>query len=240
MMPDPSVPPHIVGVVDWKASPLVPFNLLPWCWSSEGMNLSKFVGSLRGTAWDSRSFFYLHNAHWFLPEVIGTYSPGSGTLGLATCCGAGTPCSRAIPPEFLSSKHGCGTSPFRVSNPSTSLNGWCFFNSVVVRLPFSSISDSSEWWLFYNLVVILMWLCKEVSCVYLWLPSWPCTFLFLSIVHSFVLYLFTLKLILWLSVRVTIDYFCLFFFNHWVVHLRVYLFIYLFKIYGMGRKGRQL
>ena len=44
--------------------------------------------------------------------------------------------------------------------PPTSLD-WCgFFNSVVVMLPFNLISDDSEWWLFYILVVILMWLCK--------------------------------------------------------------------------------
>ena len=42
-----------------------------------------------------------------------------------------------------------------------------FFNSVVVGLPFSLISDSSEWWLSYSLVVILMWLCKEASHIYL-------------------------------------------------------------------------
>ena len=75
------------------------------------------------------------------------------------------------PSEFLSTTHGYGTSPFCISAPPTSLNGCGFFNSVVVRLPFSLISDSSEWWLFYALVVILMWLCEEMShvclCCYL-------------------------------------------------------------------------
>ena len=70
------------------------------------------------------------------------------------------------PSEFLSTTHGCGTSPFRISAPPTSLNRCGFFNSVVVRLPFSLISESSEWWWFYALVVILMWLYKEVSRVY--------------------------------------------------------------------------
>ena len=42
-----------------------------------------------------------------------------------------------------------------------------FFNSVIVEIPFSSIYDISEWWLFYSLVVILTWLCKEASLVYL-------------------------------------------------------------------------
>ena len=53
--------------------------------------------------------------------------------------------------------------PFHIFVPSTSLDGCGFFNSVVVRLPFNSISDGTEWWWFYILVVILMWLCKEVS-----------------------------------------------------------------------------
>ena len=51
--------------------------------------------------------------------------------------------------------------------PPTSLDGCGFFNSVVVRLPFHSISDSSEWWWFYISAVILMWLCEEASHVYL-------------------------------------------------------------------------
>ena len=49
----------------------------------------------------------------------------------------------------------------------TSLDGCVFFNSVPVRLPFNSIFAGSEWWLIYNLVAVFMWLCKEVSCVYL-------------------------------------------------------------------------
>ena len=55
---------------------------------------------------------------------------------------------------------GCGTSTFHFCAPPTSLDECGFFNSVVVRLPFSLISER---WLFYILVVILMWLCKEVS-----------------------------------------------------------------------------
>ena len=44
-----------------------------------------------------------------------------------------------------------------------SLDGCGFFNSIVIRLPFNPISDGTEWWLFWILVVILMWLCEEVS-----------------------------------------------------------------------------
>ena len=75
LMPDTSVPPCM---------PLVPFKLLPWCWSSEGVSLSMrpCVGSLKGTAWDSRSLFQQLNPCWFSQlEVMGTYLPGVG-LGL--------------------------------------------------------------------------------------------------------------------------------------------------------------
>ena len=56
--------------------------------------------------------------------------------------------------------HGCGISPLFICYPHTTLDGCGFFNSVVVRLPFNLIFDGSQWWLFYILVVILMWLCE--------------------------------------------------------------------------------
>ena len=52
---------------------------------------------------------------------------------------------------------------YSVSSPFTSLDGYGFFNSVVAVLSFNTISDISEWWCFFNLVVILMWLCEEAS-----------------------------------------------------------------------------
>ena len=125
-------------------------------------------GSLRGTAWDSKSFFHWLNPCCFLyPEVMGTYLPGTGTLGWGTWCWAGTHHSCDTPLKFLSTAHGCGTSPFHISTPPTSLDRCSFFNFIVIRLPFSLISDGSEWWLFYILVVISMWLCEEMSCAYL-------------------------------------------------------------------------
>ena len=59
----------------------------------------------------------------------------------------------------------CGISLFHICSPPTTLDGCGFFNSILVRLlsDFNLIYDHSEWWLFYILVVILMWLCKEVS-----------------------------------------------------------------------------
>ena len=119
--------------------------------------MSLCVGSLRGTAWGSSSFFCQFKLHWFLqPKVMGTYLPVTGTLGWGAWCGAGTPPSQDILPEFLSTTSGCGTRPFHICAPPTDLDGYGFFNSVVVRLPFNSISDGSEWRLFYVLVLILM------------------------------------------------------------------------------------
>ena len=78
-----------------------------------------------------------------------------------------TPHSWQIPSEFLSTTCGCGTSLFHICISPTSLSVCGFFNSIVVRLPFNPISDGSEWWLCYILVVILMWFCEEASHVYL-------------------------------------------------------------------------
>ena len=58
-----------------------------------------------------------------------------------------------------------------------SFQSWCvfFFNSIVVGLQFSSISGGSEEQLCCSLVVMLMWLCEEVSKVYLLFHlDWKC------------------------------------------------------------------
>ena len=156
------------------------FQFLPlccWCLSScytgaraqmEWVWVSLCGGSLRGTAWDSRCFLHLLNPHWFLwPKVTGTYLAGTGTLDWGAWCGAGTPCSQDIPPEFLSTTCGCGNSPLHISTLPTGLDGCGSFNFVVVRPPFNLTSDGSEWWLFCILVIILLWLCKKGSHVYL-------------------------------------------------------------------------
>ena len=114
--------------------PLVPFRLLPCCWSSEGVSLSKSI-------------------HW-----------NSGLGVLVSCWDS---LLLRCPSRILCTTCGCGTCWFCASTFLTSLDGCGLFNSVVVRLPFSLISDSSEWWAFYSLVVMLMRLCEEASHVYL-------------------------------------------------------------------------
>ena len=137
LVPNTSVPPCM---------PLGPFKLLPWCWISVGVSLSKSIcGFFKRDCVGSRSFFHQLNSHWFLqPEVMGTYLPDTGTLGWGALYGAITPHSQDIPPEFLSTTHGYGTNLFHISPPPSSLDGCDFFNSVVVRLPFNSTSDGFE------------------------------------------------------------------------------------------------
>ena len=98
---------------------------------------------LRGTAWGPRSFFHRLNPHWFLqPEVVGTYPPGTGTLGWGTWYRAWTPRSQDILPEFLSTT--CEGPAHSRSVPLLPVDGCGFFNSIVVRLSFNLIFDSSE------------------------------------------------------------------------------------------------
>ena len=127
--------------------PLVPFNLLPQCWSSEGGSLSKsmfqfFKGNCLGGL---QQFLPLTQSPLVIAarshEDLSSWHWNTGTLVWASCCGDETLCSWGIPPEFLSTTCGYGTSPFCVSAPPTSLDECGFFNSVVVRHPFNSISD---------------------------------------------------------------------------------------------------
>ena len=60
--------------------------------SESEYRVSPCVSSLRGTAWGSRSFFHRLNSLWFLQlEVVGTYLPGTRTLGWGVWYGAGSP-----------------------------------------------------------------------------------------------------------------------------------------------------
>ena len=104
------------------------------------------MGSLKGTAWGSRSFFHSFNPCWFLqPEVVGTYLPGTGTLGWEAWCGAETLQSwniRMSLPNFYPPHVGEGPA---CSTSAPLLTVWMdVVNSVAFRLPFNLISDGSE------------------------------------------------------------------------------------------------
>ena len=67
------------------------------------------------------------------------------------------PCCELSPPQLP------------VSAPPTSLGECFFFNSLVVRLPYSSIFGSPCYFLFLNLLFFFFWLCDVTKCIYLYL-----------------------------------------------------------------------
>ena len=116
----------------------VPFKLLTHCWKSERVSLSK-----------SLCRFFKRNClglQKFLPLTFLSYghlSSWQWNPGLRAWCGAETPTLETSLP-FLSTTHRYGTSPYHVSTPPTSLDGYCFFNSIVVRLQFKFLTVLSD------------------------------------------------------------------------------------------------
>ena len=132
-----------------------------WVW------LGLCAGSLRGTAWDSGSFFHWLNARWPCSQKLwGLISLALERWAAGLLWGWDSPLLRYVSWTFIYHMW-MGDQSVYISTPPTILDRSGFFNSIVVRLPFNSISDRSEGWSFYIWVVILMWLDKEVSHVYL-------------------------------------------------------------------------
>ena len=104
------------------------------------------------------------NSHWFLQRgVMGTYLPGTGALGWVVWCGAG-PLTPKTPLFYI---HHMWVWDQLV--PSFCVSTLLFFlhiwNSLVVDIHTARFSNGSKWWSFYILVVILLWLYEEVSCL---------------------------------------------------------------------------
>ena len=151
---------------------LVPFKLMPQCWSSESMiPISPCVGSLGGNFRDSRSppshsgttptSFYSQKSWELLLLALEPWGGGPG-VGLGPLALWGTLHLRCLS-QLLSITCGCWTTLFCASASPTSLWSSFFFNSLVVGLLFSQILGSSEWWWFCSLATILMQLWEEVS-----------------------------------------------------------------------------
>ena len=99
------------------------------------MSSKSVVSPLRGY-----SFFCCCKPHRFLqPEVMGTYLPDAEILGYAVWPGAGITGSQGIPPDFYLPHVSVGLPilHFYISVPPTHLDECDFFNSLVVRLPYS-------------------------------------------------------------------------------------------------------
>ena len=92
-------------------------TLLVWDLRGSKFEVSLCVGSQRGTAWGSRNFFHQLKPASFCNQKLWTRK------FLALEPWAGTPPSQEIPPKFLSTTHGHGTSLFHISAPPTSLDG---------------------------------------------------------------------------------------------------------------------
>ena len=128
---------------------------------SKSESVSPCVGSLRGTFGLQQFLPNSIPAGIFSQELWGliflaleTWAEGPG-MGLGLL-------APEISPEFLSTTCECGTSPLHICAPPSNLDG-CGFSNSVVRLPYNSMSDTSERWWFYILVVISMRLWQEVS-----------------------------------------------------------------------------
>ena len=159
-MPDIAVP---------LCMPVVPFKLLPQCWRSEGVSLCKFMcGFSKKNYLGLQKFPHWFNSCWSLQsEVMGTYLPGTGTLSWRRSgVGLGLLAPEMVLLNFYP-QHVDVATVHSASPPLLQSDGCGFFNSIVVRIPFKCISDSSEWWVFCNLVVIFMWLCEKASHIYL-------------------------------------------------------------------------
>ena len=148
--------------------PLLPVMLLPRCWRSEGVSLSKSVCGFfqKNCLRLQKSLPLTQSPLFFAARSFGDLSSWHWNPGLGAWCEDGTPHSQDIPLNPLSTTCGCGTSLFHLSTLPASLDGCGFFNSLVVRIPFNTFSDGSKWWLFYILVVIFVW-CARRWAVYL-------------------------------------------------------------------------
>ena len=112
----------------------------------------------------------------FLVRGFEALFPHAGTLGCAVCLtpqmflpvylhvNRDRPLHQLLPCQEFSPPW------LPISAPPTSLDKCFFFNSLVVRLPYSSISVSSGCFLFLNILLSFFWLCEGATCIYLCLP----------------------------------------------------------------------
>ena len=146
------------------------------------------VGPSSGLSCEIGSFLQCCNPHWFLqPEVMRLYflvleswvvrsvlglelrTPQLSLcvficMGMWDCQFCQPPCCASSPPQLP------------VSAPSTHLDECFFFNSLIVRLPYSSTFWQFWLFLFLDWLLSFLWLCEEAKHVYLCLHlGWKST-----------------------------------------------------------------
>ena len=132
--------------------PLVPFKLLPWCWSSEGVSLRRcHVGFFKRICLELQKFLPPTQSplDFCSQKLWGLHLPGTGTLGWGPGVMLGLLTTKISLLNFYPPCIGWLTSPFHVCAPPSCLNGCGFFNSVVVRL-----SVQLNFWWFWVMVVL--------------------------------------------------------------------------------------
>ena len=135
LMPDTSVPSFV---------PLVPFKLLPWCWSSEGVSLSKCVyGFFKENCLGLQKFLPLTQSPLvFAARSYGDLSSWHRNPGLIALVWGWDPSLPWHLSPFLSTTHVCGSthsvspqSPcLRVSVPLPLLPVWINVTSLILWL----------------------------------------------------------------------------------------------------------
>ena len=160
-------------------------QMLPWCWFPGTWACACLGprGPLQWTIlWDSQFLPPPKPNRFLQPEVFRLYFLSTGTLGcmvylapqlflpvyLHANVGAPAPPTTTLPALVLQVlpclEYSLPGLP--LSTPPTGLDECFFFNSFIVRLPYSSIFW--QFWLFLFLNLLLsFWLCKEAKCIYL-------------------------------------------------------------------------
>ena len=182
-------------IPDTSISPcrtLVPFKLPPWCWTLEGLSLSRsvHVQVFQRNCLGLQQFLPpTQSPLVFVARICGDLFSWHWNLGLEGLLWGWDSLPLRYPSRVFIHHTWVRDQAIPCLCPSYQ-SQWMWFNSVVVRLPFSSISGGSECWLFYILVVILMWLCKGASHVCLhchldWNSTYISVFMYLSLLSFF-------------------------------------------------------
>ena len=134
---DTSISPHM---------PLVPFKLLPHCWNSEQVSLSKSLREfLKRNCLGLQQFLPpTQSPLMFAARSYGDFSSWHWNLELSGLVWGWDPLLLRSPSRTFTHHVWMWGQPILCLCPSNSLNGCGFFNPIVVRLPFTSISDTFE------------------------------------------------------------------------------------------------